>query len=278
MVTTRFIGRLGNSMFQTAACIGYAKKYNYAWAVPYNSNESSIHKVFPSLPKTYDNPITWPRRGRGYDASMYDYINIPHCGPNVMLAGFFQSYKYFEHCENEVRKVFKLDYYPEYKYCVSIHVRRGDYVNLVDNFDPVTPEYIHRAMQYFLDRDRIRKFVVFSDDIEWCKQNINIHVNVADDKVKEYQDILSKMIEFSEGRSEREDLSMMHSCRDHIISNSTFSWWSAWLSPYTDKTVVCPHNLSWYGKNNGVVVSARQRGTEPAKDLIPPDWIKIKFR
>jgi len=242
-------------MFQTAACIGYAKKYNYAWAVPYNSNESSIHKVFPSLPKTYDNPITWPRRGRGYDPSMYDYVEIPHCGPNVLLAGFFQSYKYFEHCENEVRKIFKLDYYPEYKDCVSIHVRRGDYVNLVDNFDPVTPEYISASQELFENK----KFIVCSDDIEWCKQNIKGDV------------------EFFNG-NEREDLSVLQSCGNHIISNSTFSWWSAWLSPYTDKTVVCPHNLSWYGKNNGVVVSARQRGTEPAKDLIPPDWIKIKFR
>lgn len=256
MITTRFIGRLGNSMFQLAAAIGYARKYGYQWAAPVDARESSIHRVFPDLPKTSDHPRNYPRGG--YDAEFYDYFDIPDLGPDLLLAGFFQSEKFFSNAKDEVKQVFKLDYLPEYEGYVSIHVRRGDYVQHSNSFPPITLEYIQAAINKL---ERPDKFVVMSDDIEWCKQNLNFDGHII----------------FSEGKNEREDLSIMASCSHHIIANSSFSWWGAYLGHNPDRVVVCPDNMQWYGEGNGVVMYARQQGIEPCKDLIPDGWIKIKI-
>ena len=76
--------------------------------------------------------------------------------------------------------------------------------------------------------------------------------------------------EFSEGRNEYEDMSLMASCGNHIISNSTLAWWAAWLGHNPDKTVVCPHHLNWFGPANP--------HREHTFDLFPPTWNEIKFR
>src|SRR5687767_2184802 len=103
MVTTRFIGRLGNSMFQLAACIGYAKKYGYKWSGPTNARESSIYRVFPNIPQNHGQPDNYPKDG--YDAKWYNYHEIPNVGSSVLLAGFWQSEKYFDNAKDEVREV-----------------------------------------------------------------------------------------------------------------------------------------------------------------------------
>ena len=102
---------------------------------------------------------------------------------------------------------------------VSIHVRRGDYVNNPFYVDLMETEYYPKAMAQFPDAE----FILFSDDIEWCKN----------------QDIF-KGCEFAEG-TELEDLNLMASCRGHIIANSSFSWWGAYLGR---GQVVAP--LEWY--------------------------------
>jgi hypothetical protein len=131
---------------------------------------------------------------------------------------------------------------------VSIHVRRGDYVN--------NPRY--RAQMAQLDEDHYRRaiahirahvpdavFVVFSDDIAWVKANLplpdgTIHADVNGPD------------------HGYEDLRLMSQCRHHIIANSTFSWWGAWLNPRPDKIVVAPSR--WYAN------------PEPGFGIIPPTW------
>lgn len=262
-VSTRFIGRLGNSCFQLAACIGYAKKYGYAWAAPHDARESSIHRVFPNLPKCHPSGNTYPRRD-GYDPQYTDYHDIPNVGGDVLLAGFFQSWKYFAHCEEEVKKVFQLDHYPEYEGCISIHVRRGDYVQYADSFPPITEQYIIDAMRQIFRKgiDWGTKLVVFSDDIQWCK-----------DLMGDWR----RTIEFSEGVDERTDLSRMASCSHHIIANSSFSWWGAYLGHNPSKIVVCPSRLDWYGPNNGCVKWYKENGKEILPDMIPDNWIQIRM-
>lgn len=248
MVTTRFIGRLGNSMFQLAACIGYAKKYGYQWAGPSNPRESCIYNVFPHIPQTHAQPNSYPKRD-GYDASQYNYTEIPNVGDNVLLAGFWQSEKYFENAKDEVRKVFKLDIKPVD--AVSIHVRRGDYVKYAGSFPPITLTYIKDAL-YKIGYENV---IVLSDDIQWCKDNLPIHFSQF-------------KYTFSEG-GEFQDLSLMASCSHHIIANSSFSWWGAWLGHNPDKIIVCPSYTSWYGPENSV---------KNPIDLIPSGWHQITFR
>lgn len=257
MITTRFVGRLGNSMFQLAAAIGYARKYGYEWAAPTNARESSIHRVYPDLPKTTLHYANYPKNG--YDAEWYDYFDIPDLGPDLLLAGFFQSEKFFVNAKDEVKKVFALDHYPEYEGYVSVHVRRGDYVQHAGSFPPITKDYVSTALTK-VPTANIKGVLVFSDDIDYCKS--------------QWVD----SFEYFQFSDERKSLSAMASCSHHIIANSSFSWWGAYLGYNPNRIVVSPDHTSWYGPENGVVQYAKSVGKEPCLDLIPEGWRQIKFR
>jgi hypothetical protein len=266
-VVSRHIGRAGNNLFQIAAAIGYARKYGYQWAVdPSNGHGepySAIHKVFPNLPKAEPSGVRYhehprgncPQHGTPYDYCHFDYHDIPDLGPNVVLTGFYQSWKYFEHCKDEVKEVFKLPHVEGYEDYVSIHVRRGDYVQHSGSFPPITAEYIASAYSSIPDNVRGRNVIIFSDDIKWCKEHIL------------YEGI---NVQFSEGRSELEDLSLMASCGHHIIANSSFSYWGAYLGHNPNRIVISPSAETWFGETSGV--------KKPVTDLILPSWIQIPTR
>ncbi|MFH5955214.1 alpha-1,2-fucosyltransferase, partial [Clostridium perfringens] len=92
------------------------------------------------------------------------------------------------------------------------------------------------------------KYMIFSDDLEWCKS-----------------EFVGDQFHFSEERDPVKDLGNFISCSNHIIANSSFSWWGAWLSPYKDKKVIAPRN--WFGP--------KLAPTHNTKDLLPPNWIVI---
>lgn len=265
-VVARNIGRLGNNMFQIAAAIGYARKYGYEWAADESNGHgepySAIHKVFPNLPKQHfgggvryhEHPHgICPQHNVSYDLCHFDYHDIPDLGGNVSLTGFFQSWKYFEHCKEEVKKVFALDHYPQYRGYVSIHVRRGDYVQHAGSFPPLTLFYLMEAWWKIHNNNEINRTIVFSDDIEWCKENLSF-----------------PRITFCEETDERKSLSIMASCSHHIIANSSFSWWAAYLGHNPNRIVVSPSAETWFGPTAGV--------KKPVNDLILPQWIQIPTR
>lgn len=275
MVSAALYGRLGNSMFQIAASIGYARKYGYQWAVqsrPHN-DESAIHRVFPNLPKTNERGVMLQehpskictQHGTHYDECHFNYHELPNKGDSVFLSGFWQSYKYFEHCQDEVKKVFALPHVPGYEDYVSIHVRRGDYVQHSGSFPPIDEVYLGRALHAVYTKLQGHypkwnlKVMVFSDDIQYCKDVLFKNSNAA-------------IYTFSEGRNELEDLSLMASCGHHIIANSTFSYWGAYLGHNPDRIVISPscERGQWFGLESGV--------KQDCVDLLPPEWIQIKFR
>lgn len=281
-VVARHIGRLGNNLFQISAALGYARKFGYEWAADESNGHgepySAIHKVFPNLPKQrfgggvryHEHPNAFcEQHQKHFDQCHFHYHDIPDLGPNVYLTGFFQSWKYFEHCKEEVKEVFQLHNMGGYSDCVSIHVRRGDYVQHSGSFPPISKYWILQAMQIFLDKQPLQKFIVFSDDIAWCRENIKLHcINPTDPEFT--QKLMDAMVIFSEGKSEIEDLSIMASCAHHIIANSSFSWWAAYLGHNPDRIVVCPSAETWFGPTAGV--------KEPVTDLILPEWIQIPTR
>ncbi len=249
MVYPQFIGRLGNNLFQLAAAIGYAKKYNVGWGikkgyVEKGFNAYQVDKYFPHLRGT--DCIF-----KSYYEPHFDYQEIPYHKHGIQLVGFFQSLKYFEHCQDEVRQALSIKYVDGYQDYVAIHVRRGDYVQHSGSFPPITVDYIEEAMQNIPSK----KYLFFSDDINWCKTNFAPY------------DLGN--IEYSEGRNEYEDLCLMASCGHNIIANSSFSWWGAWLNRNPNKIVVSPHYENWFGPTAGV---------KNPKDIIPDGWIQIKFR
>ena len=262
MITAKLIGRLGNSMFQIAACIGYARKYDQQWLVQEEvlNGESSIHRVYPNLPKTHRRARTYnehpdgicPTHGDHYNLCRFNYHPIPYVREDLYLVGFWQSWRYFEGQDAEIKSVFALPHVAGYEDYVSIHVRRGDYVQFAGSFPPITVEYIQQA----LNKINTGKAIVFSDDIGWCRANLH-HLETSQMK-----------IEYSEG-NEHQDLSLMASCGHHIIANSTFSWWGAYLGHNPDRIVVTPSAKpgSWFGPA-GIKTECG--------DLLPPEWIQIE--
>ena len=227
-------------MFQMAAVIGYAEKNNFKWHAPAENRESpNFYKFFPQIPVSNRSYQVY----NCHDPSQFNYQEIPYYHGGITLVGFFQSLRYFENSQETVKQMFKLAPVKGYEDYVSIHVRRGDYVRYAAHFPPVTLDYITRAM----DRFKGRKFMVFSDDLDWCKANI-------------------KNAEFASG-NEYEDLSLMASCGDHIIANSTFSWWGAYLGENPDRRIISPDHRGWFGRHNGV--------KKPPVDLIPAGWEQI---
>ena len=152
---------------------------------------------------------------------------------------YLQDPKYFEDCKDQIKALYGQGIGKEINQ-VAIHVRRGDYVGNKFYVDLMQTSYYEDAMALFPKKE----FLIFSDDIEWCKQ----------------QAIFSAC-EFSTGNDTLQDLNRMAECNGHIIANSSYSWWAAFVSPYTQK-VVAPTKERWYSD-----------GVERTK--CPKEWIRI---
>lgn len=175
---------------------------------------------------------------------------------------FVQDEKYFKKYETQIRQLYGEGIDQRNKGYVGIHVRRAKnpinpeepaysdnpfYANLSHHLhEDMSDNYYAKAIAYFKKLDQKLKFKVFSDDIEWCKNN---------PLFRDYD------IEFFHG-SEIEDLNELASCEHQIIANSSFSWWAAWLNPNPDKIVIAPKQ--WFSN------------PEDEKYIgIPSTWIRL---
>lgn len=283
LVYPKFIGRLGNSMFQIAACIGYAKKYGVKWGIKKGYVEpgfgvNQVDRFMPDLPMCGGSYRRYAEHQRGWDNEWFNYHEIPFFPEGVELCGFFQSEKYFENAKEEVKATFgEYVKWRDFKgYSCSIHVRRGDYVQHSGSFPPVDWDYIssaiHKMYWKLYQEDYVLfdafgeiEFHVCSDDISWCKNEFNSR-KVYNGPIGT---IRPKFI-YHESDNEWEDFSILASCDHHINSNSTFAWWSAYLGRNPNKVVITPSAETWFGEFSGV------KG--PVYDLIPEGWIQIHTR
>lgn len=177
---------------------------------------------------------------------------------DVYLNGYWQSEKFFEDAAEEVRKMFKFpnlftDYQKEMldeidgRQAVSIHIRRGDYLNHPEIYGTTNLEYYRNAMRYMAERKENLHFYVFTNDIPWAKQNFGGNdITVIEDS----RDLITGNL----------DMALMAECKDNIIANSSFSWWAAWLNQNQNKTVIAPK--VWEMNNT-------------TKDIWCKDWIKM---
>ena len=128
---------------------------------------------------------------------------------------------------------------------VSIHVRRGDYLNL-KNINVLDVDYYFKAVDYIRKIIGKPTFYIFSDDLDWCKSSLSF----LDDCV------------YMEGtQTEIDDLKLMSFCQHNIIANSSFSWWGAWLNQNPNKTVIAPKD--WLLNDPG------------SSNVILSDWVKL---
>jgi len=269
MITHKNIGyggRLGNQMFQYAALKSVALENSFDFFLPnnltlkldgafdftnnkwtslrldlldgFNINESIIDSV-----SNHNMTNSYSENSFTYNP---DIFNIQD---NTIISGYFQSYKYFDKYANSILTDFKFKshilekcskFISRYTNTVSVHIRRGDYVKH-PGYWVVTTEYLQNALNYFSDHDYT--FLVFSDDIQWCKE------------------IFPNEVIFIEGNNQFEDLCLMSLCEHNIISNSTFSWWGAFLNQNPNKKVVAPKN--WFTSSKSI------------DDLYPDNWIVI---
>ena len=239
-------GRCGNQFYQIATSYAYARKHGFQHFVTspamYNGSEDDYYfKNFPTL-DTSVNQYGEQRDRVGYTI----YVDIPRI-EDVMLIGYWQTFRYFDEYREELIKLFNLPYQKKMGY-VSIHVRRGDYILKGNNEYNLTINYYKNCISYFIERG-YKKFLVFSDDIEWCKNNFNKQMYESID------------FEFSEGRGVLEDLSLMSCCEHNIVANSTFSYCASWFNQNKDKIILTPDLLHFFDNCNA--------------DMIPPNYIQI---
>ena len=182
----------------------------------------------------------------------------------VQLDGYWQSEKYFQSISEEIRTLFSLEIpeddpnnnWVDLIHCqvqpISIHVRRGDMVKnpeVAKIHGSCNLDYYQRAMSYFESKLEQPRYFVFSDDIAWCKEHL----------ISKFP---MEFVSGNEGDRAYWDIQLMRHCKHHIIANSSFSWWGAWLNNSPNKIVVSP--INWFNHTDS-----------DTKDLIPNTWIRI---
>jgi hypothetical protein len=284
MIIVLLSGGFGNQLFQYAAGKQLSIKYNMplkldlsfleAEAVDYTKRSFELNKLRISAeiatPEEVER-VKQKNRGKLFKrAQIRERKLFPldiklNAGCDYYLNGYWQSDNYFKEVEEIIRKefVFKENLEDEYftdlqeqirsSDSVSVHFRRGDYItNKPANalFETCSPEYYQKAVDLIAKRIRQPKLFIFSDDIAWVQKYFKTtYPTVFVDK----SDIL-----------QHSDFRLMSMCKHHIIANSTYSWWAAWLNPNKEKTVIAPKK--WF-KSRLQQFRTRYK--------IPKEWIKI---
>jgi hypothetical protein len=277
------MGGLGNQMFQYAAARRLAIKHDtdlvldlswFARQPRVDTPRQYELDPFPIVGRRTDEPVEGGRPRQILQAFMRASgpYRVVEQGPrfqpelldapdDTLLVGYWQSEKYFLDEEAQVRRdfAFEAPVSPRARTlaesidgsAVSVHVRRGDYVSRIrtHEFHGLLPiEYYERAAAALSERVPKPHFLVFSDDPGWCRTNIKLPSTTT-------------VVSHAES-TPYEDMLLMSLCRHHIIANSSFSWWAAWLSTSPEKVVVGPR--AWFADES-----------RDTSDLVPQSWIRL---
>lgn len=297
LVITRLSGGLGNQMFQYATGRALARRCGAALKLDlsgfaviaahtrrrYELDFFPIHGSaandvdlarFDSTGQLqsprFDRVLRLLRIGRSNGAWPIYRERHFHFDPSVIelsapvyLDGFWQSEKYF----SNIAEVLRQEFTPTAPFesenstlaklidtvnAVSLHVRRGDYVSnpTTNQFHGICSlDYYQRAIDYITARVEAPHLLVFSDDQTWTRANLRSTVPTT-------------FVVANPPECGYRDMQLMARCRHHIIANSSFSWWGAWLNHLPEKIVVAPRR--WFNASGG-----------DTRDLIPPSWVRL---
>jgi hypothetical protein len=251
-------GRLGNKLFQAAACIGYAERYGLQAVMP----PWGLRDIFPNIPT---KGLIELQPAKEIREPFFHYQAIPdRTEGKLTLNGYYQSEKYFAHCADKLRKYYFKPNDVTAKYAENVYndlsnngelrltviqVRRDDYLKKAQYHTVQPVAYYDKAMEML--KDVTDKFVIFCDKSAeaWCAENLKPH---------------GALMEIAPQDNYIGDIFVMSKCNNFIIANSTFGWWGAWLNPNQSKIeVIVP--LKWFGPAAGI----------SDKDLIPARWIRL---
>ena len=273
MISVDIMGGLGNQLFQIMTAFAYSKKYRNSLIIKRESHSPSC---------TYRN-VYWNNFLEGlqkylingnidlpvYNEKSFEYNELPKISESddIKLSGYFQSYKYFDEYKSEL--LAEIDWYAKRDavkskitdvnpgYMVSLHFRIGDFKNLENH--PIMPmEYYINAIKYIEARESNVKILYFceEDDKDFVFNN---YINPLR--------TIFENITFTQTKNKLEDWEQMIAmslCKHHIIANSTFSWWSAYLADDNDKykKLICYPDI-WF---NSTLINNMM-------DLFPGHWI-----
>lgn len=247
-------GRLGNQLFQAAAVIGASERHRVGYSLPrWRVSRCMAGFPFPSL-----------RRLQGwqyYAEPCFRYTEIPPpAEQGTTISGYFQSWKYFDHCSEQVRSLLgpntetltraaaKLPGFSQSADTGAIHIRRGDYQSSNSYYVNLEETRYYELAKGEASGSETRWYL-FSDDPLWCIRKYGFtEVQIVQPDPEPYIDLVA-----------------MSLCKCNIIANSTFSWWAAMLNPHSDARVYCPEPSDWFGASAG----------HDTSDLLPPHWVRV---
>ena len=190
-----------------------------------------------------------------YKERHYGFNKIPYNPKGMLLDGYLGNIKYFDHRRAEILALFKDENIIKYlqtryssllKNSVSLHVRRGDYLKLEKVYYITGVDYYEKALSLLEESVVIDNILVVSDDIEWCKENFH-----------------DERITFIDGYMDYIDMYIMSLCDHQILTNSSFSWWGAYLNENKDNIVYSPKK--WF----------KEGGLPKEEYIMCPNWIMI---
>jgi hypothetical protein len=274
MIVASLNGRLGNRLFQYAAARSLALDRNTrvvldvsrytSWRHPFAGPVVRSLRFFSldaAFTRSRDTLPEFAEQGWGYDARFHAL------GSDARLTGYFQSPRYWRGHEAQIkadlapvglphdaaveRLLEDIDRSP----AVALHVRRGDYLTAERDLHHVcSDDYYERALAFVRERVPGAKLYVFSDDPAWCRSRYASCEPAA------------TVVDLAASRAEPGlDLHLMSRCKHHIISNSTYSWWAAWLADAPGQIVCAPSR--WF--NDETMSAAAMR------DTVPETWQRI---
>ncbi len=284
MIVVALTGGIGNQLFQYAAAralalrLGVAVGLDRRWYVGRAARHYALDR-FAIVTEPVD-PAMLPFRdgkilgrllaGRGGRLAVYRETGlafdpaVPALPDGTYLSGVFQSERYFADREATLRRDLAFADPPDAenravleeigeRLSVSLHVRRGDYVSdpkIAGVHGTVALDYYVRAVELIAERTGSDPRVfVFSDDPVWAAANLRL-------------DCPMRILDHNGATRASEDMRLMAACRHHILANSSFSWWGAWLNPSADKIVVAPR--PWF----------RDAALDDST-LVPERWIRL---
>ena len=245
MITVKLMGGLGNQMFQRAYGLalqnrGYLVEFNREAEVPSTHREYSLGEYDKTLRFNQREQPAIFEQGLRFQA---DKLNPPD---GSILVGYWQSEKYFSDVRNQVRGIFSPVRTRATTTNIGLHVRRADYVGLEAFHGLPTAQYYREAVQRIWDTKGFANVLVFSDDLQWCR------------------DTLPSSFTFVAGQTKYQDLASMASCAHMVIANSSFSWWGAWLGgDDPERMIVAPKH--WFS----------DQSMADDADMVPERWIRL---
>lgn len=280
MIIIRMTGGLGNQMFQYALYLklramgkevkmddfteyeGREARPLSLWAFGIEYDRASREELC-RMTDGFLDPVSRIRR-KLFGRKSLEYMEKDcNFDPEILnrdpayLTGYFQSEKYFADIEEEVRQAFRFSeriwegissqllerirsYEQQIKtaMAVSVHIRRGDYLQNEEAYGGIcTEQYYKTAVEYVRKRQQDASFFVFTNDPDYAGEWIL--KNFGQEKER------FVLIEGTQEENGYLDLYLMSLCRHHILANSSFSWWGAYLNPSREKMVIVPHK--WFG-------------------------------